>query len=120
MSALHPVFAGIFSAHMHAASAEHPEDEAVKPLRIDWNKHDLAEAYDLVEGVRIAAGQPAESPIHTALCAALDAIEAADCEWDGITLPEGQSYVPADTNRRSGDLGAADGQAPRVVNGDPA
>lgn len=57
----------------------------INPIRIDWNKHDLAEAYDLVEGVRRLAAQHPESGIDTSLCAALDAIEAADCEWDGMT-----------------------------------
>ena len=57
----------------------------LKPLRVDWNKHDLAEAYDLVEGVRRQAAQHPESGIDTSLRGALDAIEAADCEWDGLT-----------------------------------
>jgi len=57
----------------------------INPIRVDWNKHDLAEAYDLVEGVRRAAAQGPDNPIDTSLCAALDAIEAADCEWDGMT-----------------------------------
>lgn len=60
---------------------------AIPPLRVDWNKFDLAEAYDLVEGVRRDAAQDPESPIDTSLRAALEAIEAADCEWDGITMP---------------------------------
>jgi len=67
------------------------EDEAVAisaaPLRIDWNKFDLAEAYDLVEGVRRGAAQDPESGIDGSLRDALNAIEAADCEWDGITDP---------------------------------
>lgn len=58
------------------------------PIRVDWNKFDLAEAYDLVEGVRRVAAQDPESPIDTSLRAALDAIEAADCEWDGMTLAD--------------------------------
>ena len=61
------------------------EKDTVEPLRVDWNKFDLAEAYDLVEGVRRAAAQNAESGIDTSLRAALDAIEAADCEWNGLT-----------------------------------
>lgn len=61
------------------------ENDNVQPLRVDWNKFDLAEAYDLVEGVRRKAGQPSESPLDTSLRAALDAIEAADCEWDDLT-----------------------------------
>ena len=61
--------------------------ENATPLRVDWNKHDLAEAYDLVEGVRRQAAQHPENPIDSSLRAALDAIEAADCEWDGITKP---------------------------------
>jgi hypothetical protein len=66
--------------------------EAVpKPLRVDWNKHDLAEAYDLVEGVRSKMAQSPESSLDTSLRAALDAIEAADCEWDGIT----KATIPA-------------------------
>lgn len=70
-----------------ALAASRPTDAgAGEPLRIDWNKHHLAEAYDLVEGVRRAAAQDSESPLDTSLRAALDAIEAADCEWDGITL----------------------------------
>jgi hypothetical protein len=52
---------------------------------VDWNKFDLGEAYDLVEGVRRQAAQNPESPIDSSLRAALDAIEAADCEWDGLT-----------------------------------
>lgn len=59
--------------------------EETPPLRVDWNKFDLAEAYDLVEGVRRRAAQDPDSPIDSSLRAALDAIEAADCEWDGIT-----------------------------------
>lgn len=58
---------------------------AANPLRVDWNKFDLAEAYDLVESVRRAAAQDPENPLDTSLRAALDAIEAADCEWDGLT-----------------------------------
>jgi hypothetical protein len=60
-------------------------EAAVGPLRIDWNKFDLAEAYDLIEGVRRAAAQDPDSPIDSSLRVALDAVEAADCEWDGIT-----------------------------------
>lgn len=63
------------------------QDE-IQPLRVDWNKHDLGEAYDLVETVRRKAAQNPESGIDTALRAALDAIEAADCEWDGMTLAD--------------------------------
>lgn len=59
----------------------------VEPIRIDWNKHDLAEAYDLIEGVRRDAGQCVDSPLDYLLRDALDAVEAADCAWDGITLP---------------------------------
>lgn len=61
------------------------------PIRIDWNKHDLAEAYDLIEGVRRAAAQNSESPLDSSLRQALDAVEAADCEWDGLTSAKGQA-----------------------------
>jgi hypothetical protein len=71
---------------------------SVKPLRIDWNKFDLAEAYDLVEGVRRTAAQNPESGIDSALRGALDAIEAADCEWDGITKPA-PAPAPAKADR---------------------
>ena len=59
--------------------------EGIKPIRVDWNKFGLAEAYDLVEEVRRAAAQHPESGIDSALRDVLDAIEAADCEWDGLT-----------------------------------
>lgn len=62
----------------------HGQEEPVPPLRVDWNKPDLAEAYDLIEGVRRQAAQNPESGIDSSLRAALDAVEAADCEWDGF------------------------------------
>jgi hypothetical protein len=54
---------------------------------VNCNKFDLAKAYGIVEGVRLASAQQPESGIDSSLRAALDAIEAADCEWDGLTNP---------------------------------
>lgn len=67
--------------------------DIITPIRIDWNKFDLGEAYDLVEGVRRAAAQDTESPIDSSLRAALDSIEAADCEWDGLTRDDSPSQI---------------------------
>lgn len=77
-----------FLADVAAATPNtQPAGDGIKALRVDWNKFDLAEAYDLVEGVRRAAAQNPESGIDSALRNALDAIESADCEWDGLTEP---------------------------------
>lgn len=70
---------------MSTVEAHERVTEVAAPLRVDWNKFDLAEAYDLVEGVRRQSAQHPDSGIDSALRAALNAIEAADCEWDGLT-----------------------------------
>lgn len=57
----------------------------VEPIRIDWNRAELADAYDIIETLRHAIAQPEESSLNTSLIAALDAIEAADVEWSSIT-----------------------------------
>ncbi len=59
--------------------------DTINPIRVDWNKEELAEAYDLVENLRRRNVQHPDNGISTSLYAALDAIEAADCEWDGMT-----------------------------------
>lgn len=56
-------------------------------LRVDWNRRELADAYDMVEGLRQQIAQPVESPLNQSLIAVMDALEAADVEWSGITKP---------------------------------
>lgn len=50
-----------------------------------WNKIDLGKAYDLVDAVRQASAQDPDSDLDSSLRVAMEAIEAADCEWDGLT-----------------------------------
>ena len=61
------------------------DKDTAEPLRVGWNKFDLVKAYDLVVSVRRAAARHPDSAIDTSLRAALDAIEAADDEWKGLT-----------------------------------
>jgi hypothetical protein len=64
-----------------------PVTRETNPLRIDWNRRELADVYDEVERIRRVVAQPAESPINESLNTVLDAVENADVAWDGITLP---------------------------------
>lgn len=63
----------------------------VDALRVDWNRRELADAYDMVEGMRQQIAQPAESPLNQSLLTVMDALEAADVEWSGITKTDRSS-----------------------------
>lgn len=83
-------------AHAIAFATPAPAVDAVPAgevdaLRVDWNRRELADAYDMVEGMRQQIAQPAESPLNQSLLTVMDALEAADVEWSGITKTDRSS-----------------------------
>lgn len=81
---------GVLTATTAPAIAAVPAGE-VDALRVDWNRRELADAYDMVEGMRQQIAQPAESPLNQSLLTVMDALEAADVEWSGITKTDRSS-----------------------------
>lgn len=75
------------------ATAEIAQSE--RPLKLKWNRNELMRAYDDIEALRHAIAQPTESGLNTSLLVVLDAIEAADIEWDAITRSASDEQVSA-------------------------